>query len=235
MLAASTFVSAAADTANVSTPSLSGLRENGTFAFPQKDAKVICDRPDLRFSVWNNDQYLVVQAVLWTYGHASLGETDKIQLVTDRSSLHVLDLIADGKGSPGLDRTYALNSPPGFNGLHYYIRLSEKSITPMKSDSKGRGAMRCVETSEGKNVRVDTYLIPMEEIHSHVGDKIRICYRGVSPKWLLDVNSAGYEPDRKDGSSFSIPLSEYHEYVLASGREIDVTQFPEDRRVISPW
>jgi hypothetical protein len=235
VLAASVFASAAADTVSTSPPSLSGLRENGAFAFPQKDSKVLCDRPDLRFSVWNNDQYLIVQAVLWTYGHASLGETDEFQLVTDWSSLHVLGMDADEKAPSRVDGNYALNTPAGFDSLHYYIRLSEKAITPMKSFSKGRGAIRCIETAEGKNVRVDTYLIPMEEIHCHVGDRIRICYCGASPKWQLIVNSAGYEPDVKNYNGFPIPLSKYHEYTLTSGREIDATQFPEDRRVISPW
>jgi hypothetical protein len=66
--------------------------------------------------------------------------------------------------------------------LHYQICLGEGVTTGIQGDSKGRGAIRYVKTSGGKKIRVDTYLIPMEEIHRHVSDKIRICYWGNSPK-----------------------------------------------------
>jgi len=35
------------------------LHNSGAFGFPQRNAIVICDRTVLRFSVWNNDQYLL--------------------------------------------------------------------------------------------------------------------------------------------------------------------------------
>jgi thiol-disulfide isomerase/thioredoxin len=49
----------------------------------------------------------------------------------------------------------------------------------------------------------------------------------------LTVNSAGYERAGKDYSRWSIPRSQYHEYVLAKGGEIDATQVPEGRHDIS--
>jgi hypothetical protein len=232
MAAASTFVASGADTLNESPPSLPGLRANGAFTFPQKNAKVLCDRPDLRLSVWNNDKYLVAQAVLWSYDHASLSKTNDNGWVTDWSEFG-LDIDANGTDPHRLEKNYVLNAPAGLKGLHYFIRLSEKSITPMKSDSQGRGAMLCMGTAEGKYVRVDTYLIPIEEIRSRIGDKIRICYCGASPKWLLNFNSVGYEPDEKDRNKIDIPHSMYHEYILTSGGEIDATRFPDDQRVIT--
>ena len=39
---------------------------DGAFEFPQDEAIVLCDRTDLRLSVWNNREVLFVQAVLWT-------------------------------------------------------------------------------------------------------------------------------------------------------------------------
>jgi thiol-disulfide isomerase/thioredoxin len=234
MVAASTFGVTVADSASASSPiqSMSRLREDGAFAFPQKDAKVLCDQPGLRFSVWNNDEYLFAQAVLWSDGDASLGKTTDNREIGDWSEI-MLDLDANGKATPQVDRDYLLNPWPGLEGLHYQICLGEGATTGIQGDSKGRGAIRYVETSGGKKIRVDTYLIPMEEIHRHVSDKIRICYWGNSPKPPQTVNSAGYESAGKDYYSHSIPRSQYHEYILTKGGEIDATQIPEGRNDIS--
>src|SRR5687767_955122 len=72
------------------------LERDGAFGFPQKAAKVLCDRADLKFSVWNNDEYLFAQAVLWNDGDDSLGKTEDNREIGDNSSL-LLDLDADGK------------------------------------------------------------------------------------------------------------------------------------------
>src|SRR5882724_10186339 len=72
---------AGADTA----VSVSALREDGAFAFPQKAAKVLCDNPDLRFSVWNNEDYLFAQAVLWSDGDSSPGKTEDNREIGDWS------------------------------------------------------------------------------------------------------------------------------------------------------
>jgi thiol-disulfide isomerase/thioredoxin len=141
--------------------------------------------------------------------------------------------MATEKQRPQVDREYSLNPWPGLEGLHYQSCLGEGATTSIQSDSKGRGAVRYVETSEGNKVRVDTYLIPMEEIHRHVGDKIRICYWGYSPKPPLTVDSAGYGSSGKDHYARSIPRSQYHEYILTKGGEIDATQIPEGRQDIS--
>jgi thiol-disulfide isomerase/thioredoxin len=211
---------------------MTALRENGVFGFPQKEAKVFCDQPTLRFSVWNNDEYLFAQAILWTDDDASLGKTPDNREIGDWSIL-MLDVDADGKSTPNVDRDYSLNPWPGSEGLHYQIELGPRSTTGIQNDSKGQGAIRYIKTPEGKLVRVDTYLIPLAEISRHVGDKLRLVYWGSSPKPPLTVNSAGYSRPGDNYNSWDIPRSQYHEYVLTKGKEIDATQVPEGRKDIS--
>ena len=232
VVGAATCVAMAADAPSGSSSTLVGLRDNGAFGFPQKNARVLSDRPELRFSVWNDDQYLVAQAVLWSYGHESLGKTNS-GLVSDWSEVD-FDWGVEGKGAPRANRKYKMNSPPGLRGLQYIIWPDKIGMMSTKSDSKGRGAMRCLVTSEGTNVRVDTYLIPLEEIQQHVADTMRICYYAGAPAWRLRVNSVRYEPYDETRRSFEVPLSEHHEYVLTKGSEIDATQFPDDPRAIIP-
>ena len=208
------------------------LRQNGAFDFPQAHATVLCENPDLRFSVWNNQEYLFAQAVLWNDNDSSLGKTEDNREIGDWSQV-MLDLDADGKRTPNVDRNYMLNPWPHLPGLRYSICLGENATSGIESDSKGRGAIRYVTVSAGKLVRLDTYLIPMAEISRQVGDKIRICYWGFSPKPTLTVNSAGYEPAAKNYYGYNVPLSKYHDYVLAQGGEIDATKVPEGRNDIS--
>src|SRR5262249_45365060 len=154
------------------------------------------DEPQLRLSVWNNAEYLFAQAVLWTDDDSSLGKTDDNREIGDWSEI-MLDLDADGQPTARVDRDYMLNPWPGSSGLHYQICLGKGSKTGIQDDSKGRGAIRYVTLSDGKRVRVDTYLVPLAEISRKVGDKIRLCFWGESPHPALIVNSAGYEPARK--------------------------------------
>src|SRR6266851_5908342 len=223
---------AAACGADVSTATLAQLRQNGAFEFPQREAKILYDNSNLRVSVWNNGEFLFAQAVLWIDNDSSLGKTEDQREIGDWSEL-MLDLNADAKATPNVDRNYMLNPWPNQEGLHYTICLGDRVTTSIISDSKGRGAIRYVEFPDGKQVRVDTYLIPLAEISKQLGDTIRICYWGESPKPVLIVSSAGYKPARNKYYGYDIPLSEYHDYVLAQGGEIDSTKVPEGRNDIS--
>src|ERR1017187_4955263 len=156
--------------ADESLKTIAQLRENGAFDFPQKESKVLCDQPTLRFSVWNNDEFLFAQAILWTDDDASVGKTADNREIGDWSVL-MLDLDADGKSTKDVDRDYDLNPWPGMEGLQYQIELGPGSTTGIRSDSKGHGAIRYLKMSDGKLVRVDTYLIPLAELSRHVGDK----------------------------------------------------------------
>ncbi len=212
--------------------SVGDLRENGAFAFPQKEATVLCDRPDLRFSIWNNADYLFAQAVLWTDADASLGKTDDNREIGDWSVL-MLDLDADGKATANVDRNYMLNPWPGMEGQHYVVVLGEGGTTGIQSDSKGRGSIRYLKTADGRQIRVDNYLIPLSEISRQVGDKIRLAFWGSSPKPLLTVNSTSYDRAGKSYYSHNIPRLQYSEFVLAKGGGLDATQIPEGRHDIS--
>jgi thiol-disulfide isomerase/thioredoxin len=221
--------------AEQSPSSLASLRESGAFEFPQKQATVLCDRPDLRFSVWNNQEYLFAQAVVWNDDDSSLGKSEENREIGDWSQV-MLDLDADGKATAKIDRDYMLNPWPHLGGLHYQICVGERAWSGIYSDSKGRGAIRYVEVSTKKLVRVDTYLIPMAEIAKEVGDKIRLCYWGFSPTPALTINSTGYERIWKGWKryyGYNVPLAQYHDYVLGKGGEIDAAKVPEGRDDIS--
>lgn len=221
--------------AEPSPSSLASLRENGAFEFPQKQATVLCDRSDLRFSVWNNQEYLFAQAIVWDDDDASLGKSEENREIGDWSQV-MLDLDADGKPTAKVDRDYMLNPWPHLGGLHYQICLGGGATSGIESDSRGRGAVRYLDVSNGKRVRVDTYLIPLAELSRQVGDKIRLCYWGFSPKPALTINSTGYERIWKGWKryyGYNVPLSQYHDYVLGKGGEIDATKVPEGRNDIS--
>jgi thiol-disulfide isomerase/thioredoxin len=210
------------------------LKENGAFGFPQKQATVLWDQPNLRFSVWNNSEYLFAQAVLWTDDDSSLGKRDDNREIGDWSVL-LLDLNPgkDTNSALKMGRDYALNPWPGDEGLHYEIEDGAGGKTGLKDDSRGRGAIRYLNAADGHLVRVDTFLIPLSEIAKNVGDKIRLAYWGDSPKPVLTVNSTGYERPGKKYYAGHIPRSKYNEYILTRGGEIDETLVPEGRKDIS--
>jgi thiol-disulfide isomerase/thioredoxin len=206
------------------------VRERSELQFLQSEAKVLCDTADLRFSVWNNEEYLFAQAVLGKDDDPSLGKTEDNREIGDWSQL----LLADAQPTPHAERNYMLNPWPHLSGLRYVVCLGRGATSGINDDSKGRGAIRYVNMGEGKQVRVDTYLIPLGELSSRkVGDKIRLCYWGHSPTPALTVNSAGYESGGKHYYGYDIPLSKFHDYVLIKGHEIDATKVPEGRHDIS--
>jgi|SRR5579859_435366 len=195
------------------------LRATGAFGFPQRGATLLCDRPDLRVAVWSNDQYLFAQAILWKDGDSLLGKDPQGQPIGDYSHL-LLDLDDNGRDTPDVDRVYRLNQRPYESGLRFIIWKDGGAQTG-SNDSTGRGAVRYVGTSTAKRVRVDTYLIPLQEISKRVGDKIGICYYAYSPAPPLSINSVtlgNYEPH-----------SVYREYTLSPGGSIDAAKVPDGR------
>jgi len=143
-------------------------------------------------------------------------------------------LDGNGKQGGGVDRDYSLNPWPSMSGLYYQVVYDGGSSSGLNKDSKGRGAVRYVKVAGDKQVRVDTFLIPMEEISRKTGDKIQLCYYGRSMQPPLIVNSAGYERGGKHYYRHHIPSSMHHDYTLVtSGNEIDATKVPEGRSDIS--
>lgn len=211
------------------TGDMAGLKESGAFGFPQKQAMVLWDQPDLRFSVWNNSKYLFAQAVLWTDNDRSLGKTDDNREIGDWSAL-TLDINPNTNSPFKLGRVYALDPFPGMEGMHYQIENGAGGKTGLKDDSKGRGAIRYLDSPDGPTVRVDTFLIPLSEVSLRVGDKLRLLYWGFSPKPAITVNSAGYVRPGKKLYPGNIPPSQYGEYSLTKGGEMDATLVPEGRK-----
>ena len=158
----------------------------GVFGFPQPKARVLRDDSQLRLSVWNNSEYLYLQAVLWTDNDRTLGSNHDFSSVA-------LDL--DGDRMPARnDRYYTLNPRPDKPGMWYQAPIGEQSM--LQNDSRGRGAIRYVKTPQGDLVRVDSFLIPLDEIRKKPGESVRLGYRGVSPKPKLQVHSLGNDAKR---------------------------------------
>ena len=208
------------------------IRAKGAFGFPQEHAKILCDTPELRLSLWNNEEYLYAQAVLWSDNDASLGQTEDRREIGDWSQL-MLNVKGEGKRTPQVDRNYMLNPWPHLPGLRYSICFGEGATSTIMSDSKGRGAVRYLAGPDGKKTRVDCFLLPMAEISSKPGDKIRLCYWGFSPKPALTLNSTDYKSSGNTYYGHNIPVAKYQDYLLTQGGEVDTTKVPEGRNDIS--
>jgi thiol-disulfide isomerase/thioredoxin len=204
------------------------LKRQGYNGFPQQLATILCDIPDLRVSVCCGDEHLYVQAIFWNDDDDSLGKSDDGREIGDWSQV-LLDLDADQKNTPQVDRHYALNPWPRLPGLRYSVVVSENGTTGLLPDSAGRGAIEYVEDADGRLTRVDSFLIPLDEIKRQPGDEIRLAFWGSSVLPKLTANSVGFE---SPGTyySFSLPQNQFHRLKLASiaGR-IDASQVPDPR------
>lgn len=208
------------------------LKHDGAFGFPQKDAKVLCDAPELRVSAWNDAEHLYVQAVVFADGDDAPGETEDGRAIGDSSTL-LIDADADGKATPEVDRNYTLNPWPSLPGLQYQIVFDDRGTSGLMSDSKGRGAISYVEAEPGHRVRVDSYLIPLSELKRKPGETVRFAYWGSSPHPELTVNSIGFQ-SKKRYYPFSLPLKDFHSVALADrATTFDEQQVPEGRKKIA--
>lgn len=208
------------------------LKAEGAFGFPQKQAEVLCDTPDLRLSAFCDGAYLFVQAVLWKDDNDEVGETDDGRKIGDWSTL-ALDVDADGKATGKIDREYSLNPWPSLPGLHYSILVSESANSGLTGDSKGRGSIQYVSAEDGKKTRVDNFLIPLEEIGRRAGDKVRFAYWGSSVKPELRANSVGFTSEKRY-YSHSLPRDKFHELKLAERKPLlDPDKTPEGRGTIA--
>jgi thiol-disulfide isomerase/thioredoxin len=219
-----TFVGASADGALTT----EDLKREGAFGFPQAQAKILCDEPGLRLSSWNDASSLYVQAVLWRDGDDAIGETADGRPSGDQGVLS-LDVDADGKATPRLDRVYHLNPWPSLPGLRYQIRLSENGSSGLMGDSKGRGAIRYLDTGEGKRVRIDSFVVPLAEIGKKAGEEIRLAYYGDSPHPVITVNSLGYQPPGRY-YPHQLPADKFQTIRLADRpTALDLARVPEGR------
>jgi thiol-disulfide isomerase/thioredoxin len=218
------------------------LKSDGAFGFPQKSATVLCDTPELRLSAACDGTYLFVQAVLWKDGDNTPGLTDDGRKIGDTACL-VVDADADGKITPKLDRVYSLDAWPSLPGLTYSVELGENASTGLQGDSKGRGSIQYVEDpaagAPAGKVRVDSFLIPLDEISRKAGDPLKIAYWGKSPKPELTLNSVAFTPANPAKSywSFQLPRDKFHALDLKKADGLagafDVQNVPEGRGTIA--
>ena len=152
----------------------------GAFGFPQDQAVVLCDRDDLRFSVWNNREFLFLQAVLWNDPDQTPGETADGRAIGDNAALG-LDIDADGRRTADVDRIYYLNPWPSRPGLRYQVFVPNGATTHMRHDSAGRGNISYLPTADGRRARVDTFVIPLAELGTGPRRELRLVYFTYSP------------------------------------------------------
>ena len=204
---------------------------DGSFGFPQDEAIVLCDRADLRLSVWNNREVLYVQAVLWNDGDETPGETRDGRTIGDNAALG-LDVNADGRHTADVDRFYYLNPWPTRPGLRYQVAAPDGQTTHLQHDSSGRGCISYLPTADGRRARVDTFVIPLSELGTGPGRELRLVYFTHSPVPMLRLDSAGFQP----GGTYyvkQVPLELYQSIVLADrARPLDVSVVPRGRDAV---
>lgn len=208
--------------------------KKGVFGFPAADAITVHDSKDLRLQTWCDKEQLVVQAIIWNDGDNTTGETKDGREIGDHSTL-LLDLDGNGERTPKVDRNYSLNPWPSIPGLRYSIML-ERGSSHIKSDSTGRGSIRYFTLNEEKkSVRVDTYVVPFDELEIESGSTIGVAYLANSTSPELIVNSIGFESERKAYYSFMLPYEKFHELELkpCSG-SIDIKFIPAGREDEEP-
>jgi len=210
-------------------PAVAALDRDGAFGFPQKEAKVLCDSAQLRFSVWNNSEYLFAQVILWQDGDATLGTTSDGRQIGDWSKIH-FTLGPEPIPTVGLDRSYMLNPWPNSSGLRYDVVVSERGTSGIKSDTKGRGAIRYETMPDGTKVRVDTFAIPLSELKKAPGDKARMMYVGRSPQPALTLVSTDFASSSSNYQGPPTMRSRDHEYTFVAGYDFDVSQIPDGRK-----
>ena len=84
----------------------------------------------------------------------------------------MLDVDADGKSTPNVDRDAVRNPSPGMGGLYYQIELGRAARLSLKMIPKVKELIRYVKTADGPLVFVKTfYFIPLQrEISPSDGD-----------------------------------------------------------------
>ncbi len=201
---------------------------DGAFEFPQDEAIVLCDRTDLRLSVWNNREVLFVQAVLWTDDDETLGESRDGRKIGDNSALS-LDIDADGRHTAEVDRIYYLNPWPSRPGLRHQVAGPGGKTSHLTHDSAGRGSISYLPTADGRLARVDTFVIPLSELGTEPGRELRLVYFTHSPVPELRLNSGAFRP----GGVYyvkQIPRELYQSVLLADrATPLDVSIVPRGR------
>lgn len=214
------------------------LRANGWHGFPAADAVTLCDEDELLFRVWNDDEVLVAQSIFWGDSTDALGETGDGRPIGDSSSL-LLDLNNDGERTPDEDLDYTLNPWPHLPGLRYDVVVGRGMTTGLQGDAEGRGAIRYVELVGGGAVRVDTYVVSLDQHVLSPGDTVGIGFMATNRSPEVRVNSIGFTTDAERYYPHSLSYADLDPYTLRGGSEgsggsMDVALVPDDRSLEQP-
>lgn len=151
------------------------LKKHGAFRFPQERAQVLCDDDELRVSLWNNHEYLYVQAIVWN-DHEDVVDLAGGFTTTDNSILTLVGA-ADLSITPNVDRRYHLSTRLGFS--HSILTGTSESFAG-GTQTRGRGVIRYLDLGDGQHLRLDCLLVPLEEIDKQPGDQIGVGFKALS-------------------------------------------------------
>ncbi len=206
-------------------PQPTDLCANGAFGLDQVRATVFCDSPTLRFSALSDGAHLFVQAVLWTDHECAPGGGSGVPggRPMPEDSILMVAVRESGEPAPGLDRTYRLG--PGPQGARYSIGDSSE----LRNDSAGRCSFDYLLTGRGL-VRVDSFLIPLDELGVDSTSTIRLAYRG----WFASPRLIASSVDCDGQGSPDVPSRDaWHRVPLAAvdGVTIEPARVPDLRDV----
>jgi hypothetical protein len=156
-----------------------GSLAEGFFAFPQREAAILIESPQLRLAWWNNREYLLVQAVLGEDSSPGIGRAADGSATGDFSVVE-LDSDDNGRMDPRVDRSYWVNPWPDHAGLFRQIRLDAPEPHPLDRDTQGRASIRYVRRASGGLFRVDTMAIPLKELSREPGQPLRLRWASIS-------------------------------------------------------
>lgn len=173
------------------------VKTDGLFGFPQAEAAVLHDSDARRVSAWNDAKWLSVQSVLRGDDSNHVGPVRGYQRTSDTSSLYV-ESDGDPSAAAQGERRYTLNGFPFVLGVRTQDWLPNHNIwSGLIGDGSGsRGAVRYARTPDGPRVRVDSLLIPLDELKVAPGATIRLAVEATSPVPELALKSVESLTDR---------------------------------------
>jgi hypothetical protein len=195
---------------------------DGAFAFPQLQSKVLWSERGSRLSVWNDSQFLYVQALLRLDDEIAPG---RAAAGTDSDAAYlVLDVDSDNRFTDWRDRVYGLVPT-----LSHQICVGKGEWSTVREDSKGRGGMRLLPDGAGGWLRVDSFAIPLSEIERKPGETIRLAYWGDSAHLKAPINSIGIHRPQYYRHA-DLPYERFHTVLLSRRPSLlDVAKVPDDR------
>ena len=202
------------------------VKKKGALGFPQESATVVCDTAEVRLSASADGEYLYLQAVLWDDHENKSGKGVGDSEASDQCTFGLLKS-ADGNPAEG-DPQYNLNSSKGRLPISVSRSLGGDVISAASKKTKARGKIAFIKV-DGKQVRVDSIAIPLEELNLKHGSTVRVAYFGRS--FSPDVRYTSVElseTERAKKFDFAhIPRDRFAALELKNGPKLDVSRLSE--------